>query len=355
MKANEFKAFSKRCKDAFGNVFRNGCRVECFPHDVYHWQEVAIDSEGNVMVYFGDHCNRNPESVWGVHTDGKVYRTSHTNGAFQGAVRTISVRDTWATVMQVAHDHYAVDEVPISTDVAEVAFTMLSKRAEEQRERNAQHDSAENALRDEISCFMAKRTWQKIVKNLHDEWFRWARTIKDSSHNIFCSQHEYNVYGWHQNRTSTYVMGVSREKRCICQVPGGLKVSEKEFYKRYYNAVKTTAKTLLTPEKSKITSVADFVNLLTCVCYGFYLVYDKKTDTNTYYIEGANNFSSAPEDYQFIGARWRDGLTKATEEQAKTVKKWELVVGTNELDVAFVNWSKRLWRDPTEEELKAFA
>lgn len=355
MKANEFIEFAKRCKCVFGDTFRNGCRVECFPHDVYHWQEVAIDSEGNVMVYFGDHSNRNPESVWGVHSDGKVYRTTHTNGAFQGAVRTISVRDTWETVMQVAHDQYAVDEVPITLAVADMAFTMLSKRAKEQRERNEQQDSAENALRNEISGFIAKRAWKKIIKDLHDEWFRWTRTIQDSSHNIFCSQHVYNVYGWHSNRATTHVMSVSMQKRCICQVPGGLKVSEKEFYKRYYNAVKTTAETLLTPEKSKITSVADFVNLLTCVCYGFYLVYDKKTDTNTYYIEGANNFSSAPEDYNFIGARWRDGLTKATEEQEKSVKKWELVVGTNELDVAMVNWSKRLWRDPTDEELKAFA
>ena len=48
-------------------------------------------------------------------------------------------------------------------------------------------------------------------------------------------------------------------------------------------------------------------------------------------------------------------MTKATEEQEKAVKKWELVVGTNELDVAMVNWAKRLWRDPTEEEINALS
>lgn len=355
MNTSEFKAFAKHCKDVFGDTFRNGCRVECFPHDVYSWKEVAIDSEGNVMVYHGDHSNRNPESVWGVHSDGKVYRTSHTNGAFQGAVRTISVRDTWETVWLVAHDHHEVTEVPITQAVADVAFDLLRQRAKEQRESNAKLDAAEAALKDELNCFMAKKKWQKIIADLHAEWFRWVRAITDKAHNIFSSKYEYNVYGWHSTWFNTNIIGVPWEKRCICQVPGGLKVSEKEFYKRYYKAVKSTAEKLLTPSKAKITSVSDFVKLLTCSAYGFYLVYDKATDTNTYYIEGANNFSTAPEDYKFSGATWRDGLTKATEEQEKAVKKWELVVGTNELDVAMVNWAKRLWRDPTEEEINALS
>lgn len=353
MKANEFKAFAKRCKDAFGNTFRKGYRVECFPHDMYCWQEVAIDSEGNVMVYHGDHSNRNPEYVWGVHVDGKVYRTSHTNGAFQGAVRTISVRDTWATVWHVAHDHLELSEVPISQSVADKAFAMLSEQAKYTRKQNEAEDEAINSLKGKCAKLFKIRNWKKYVKDLHNAWFAWASSINDKDKNYFCSKNEYNVYGWHQNYASGVVLGEDWKKKCICKVPGGLKVSEEVFYKRYFKALECTAKTLLTPEKIVISTFAQFVNFLTCSAYGFYLVYDKKTNTNTYYIEGANNFSSAPEDYKFSGVRWRDGLTKATEEQEKAVKKWELVVGTNELDVAMVNWSKRLWRDPTEEELKA--
>ena len=55
MTNEEFIAFHKRCKDAFGNIFRHGARVKAFPHRVYGWTEVAIDPEGNVMVFSGEH------------------------------------------------------------------------------------------------------------------------------------------------------------------------------------------------------------------------------------------------------------------------------------------------------------
>ena len=167
MLSSEFVAFHKRCKDTFGNIFRNGARVNPFSHDVYSWKAVAIDREGNVMVFGGDHGSSNPEHIIGV-LNGKAYKTEHSNGRFQQACRTISeYSDTYPTIYELGVYGGAkeVDTVGMTLEQAETAFKLLNEKAEEQKAKNAAEDAKNAELREFCKGFFIKRDFVNTLKN----------------------------------------------------------------------------------------------------------------------------------------------------------------------------------------------
>ena len=350
MTNEEFIAFHKRCKDAFGNIFRKGARVKPFPHNVYGWTEVAIDREGNVMVFSGDHGSSNPERVIGV-LDGKVVATSHSNGRFQPACRTVSeYSDTYPTIVKVAYGTSYPTEVGMDVATAERAFEMLTSKAEIAKANNEAEDSKKAAILAEIRKYTTFRGFTKSLKYLHDQWFRWCRTIANSPKNtdhdkVFCSVSEWGCRGWHCNGENLILWGGPATKRykgeCSCGLSKaeGTEVSKETFYKSLVAYLKSE-------DSDFCENVDRFFSHVMCRMSKFSLVWDDGKER--FFIK---NFGNFPKNYPYRGAAWRDGLRKATEDEEKTITKWVKVCGDCKTDTAMVNWSKRVWRDPTEAEL----
>lgn len=93
-------------------------------------------------------------------------------------------------------------------------------------------------------------------------------------------------------------------------------------------------------------NVDRFFSHVMCRMGKFSLVWDDGKER--YFIKYFGNF---PKNYPYRGAAWRDGLRKATEDEEKTITNWVKVCGDCKTDTTMVNWSNRVWRDPTEEEL----
>lgn len=355
MLSSEFVAFAKRCKDAFGTIFRNGARVKPFPHDVYSWKAIAIDREGNVMLFGGEHGSSNPEHIIGV-LNGKAYATEHSNGRFQQACRTIDeCRDTYPFIhsIGVCGGAKEVDTVGMTLEQAETAFNMLTNRAEEQKAKNAAEDAKNAELREFCKGFFIKRDFVNTLKNNHRRFFEWCGRLENEKKKNWCSQgrNQYGTMGWHSNVENVYFRNTKDGYQgfkfsCTDKKAEGIEVSEKTFYKELVRSLEERAESL-----SEISQKSVFLSYLMCTIGNFTLVYNAD-GTRHYYIKGMG-FNLIPKSYPFGGLAWRDGLRKATEEEEKSVKKWVKCGGSNPFDVAMVNWQLRLWRDPTEEELKA--
>ena len=187
MLSSEFVAFHERCKRKFGNIFRQGARVKPFPHDVYGWKAVAIDREGNVMVFSGDHGSSNPEGIVGVQ-NGKVYKTHHSNGRFQSGVRTISEsRDTYPEICGFGSPT-EMDEVKcINLSQCEMAMEMLSALVPEQVAKNEAEDKAVTELRDFCKSIFNVRGFLTNLKRKHKNLIDWFARLENKENSTWNS------------------------------------------------------------------------------------------------------------------------------------------------------------------------
>ena len=353
MLSSDFVAFHERCKRKFGDIFRKGARVKPFPHDVYGWKAVAIDREGNVMVFSGEHGSSNPEGIVGVH-NGKVLKTHHSNGRFQSGVRTIDEsRDTYPEICGFGSPT-ELDEVKcIDLSQCEMAMELLSALVPEQVAKNEAEDKAVTELRDFCKSIINARGFLTDLKRKHKYLIEWLAKLENkdnatwnSSTPLWCGSYK----GWHSNSDNVYFgsnNGLQGYKfRCSANNAVGTEVTEKTFYKKLMPSLSERAESL--KDLDKWHTFLDF-----CMCrYGDFSITCDPSGTAHYYIKGYCD-TAIPKDYKFSGAAWRDGLRKATETEEKTITKWVKVCGNCKLDTAMVNWSKRLWRDPTEAELNA--
>ena len=353
MLSSDFIAFHERCKRKFGDIFRKGARVKPFPHDMYGWKAVAIDREGNVMVFSGDHGSSNPEGIVGV-LNGKVYKTHHSNGRFQSGVRTIDEgRDTYPEICGYGSPT-ELDEVKcIDLSVCEMAMELLSALVPEQVAKNEAEDKAVTELREFCKSIFKARGFLTNLKRKHKYLIEWLAKLENkdnttwnSSTPLWCGSYR----GWHSNVENVYFgskNGLQGYKFiCSANKALGTEVSEKTFYKKLIPSLAERAESL--KDLDKWHTFIDF-----CMCrYGDFSITCDPSGTAHYYIKGYCD-TAIPKDYKFSGAAWRDGLRKATETEEKTITKWVKVCGNGKLDTAMVNWSKRVWRDPTEAELNA--
>ena len=353
MLSSDFIAFHERCKRKFGDIFRQGARVKPFPHDVYGWKAVAIDREGNVMVFSGDHGSSNPEGIVGV-LNGKVFHTHHSNGRFQSGVRTISEsRDTYPEICGFSSPT-EMDEVKcINLSQCEMAMEMLSALVPEQVAKNEAEDKAVTELREFCKSIFNVRGFLTNLKRKHKnliDWFAKLENKENSTWNsstpLWCGSYR----GWHSNIENVY-FGSNKGAQgykfiCSANKADGTEVTEKTFYKKLLPSLAERAETL--KDLDKWHTFIDF-----CMCrYGDFSITRDPSGAVHYYIKGYCD-TAIPKDYKYSGAAWRDGLRKATETEEKTITKWVKVCGNCKLDTAMVNWSKRVWREPTEEELNA--
>lgn len=353
MLSSDFIAFHERCKRKFGDIFRKGARVKPFPHNVYGWKAVAIDREGNVMVFSGDHGSSNPEGIVGVH-NGKVIKTCHSNGRFQSGVRTIDEsRDIYPEICTHGSPT-ELDEVKcIDLSQCEMAMEMLSALVPEQVAKNEAEDKAVIELREFCKSIFNVRGFLTALKRKHKYLIQWFAGLENkekstwnSSTPLWCGSYR----GWHSNVENVYFgsnKGAHGYKfRCSANKAEGTEVSEKTFYKKLIPSLAERAESL--KDLDKWHTFIEF-----CMCrYGDFSITRDPSGAVHYYIKGYCD-TAIPKDYKFSGAAWRDGLRKATETEEKTITKWVKVCGTCKLDTAMVNWSKRVWRDPTEAELNA--
>ncbi len=353
MLSSDFIAFHERCKRKFGDIFRQGARVKPFPHDVYGWKAVAIDREGNVMVFSGDHGSSNPEGIIGVH-NGKVFKTHHSNGRFQSGVRTISEsRDTYPEICGFGSPTELSEVNSIDLSQCEMAMEMLSAMVPDQVAKNEAEDKAVMELREFCKSVFNARGFLTNLKRKHKNLIQWFAGHENkenftwnSSTPLWCGSYK----GWHSNVDNVYFgsnKGAQGYKfRCSANKAVGTEVTEKTFYKKLMPSLAERAESL--KDLDKWHTFLDF-----CMCrYGDFSITREPNGAVHYYIKGYCD-TAIPKDYKFSGAAWRDGLRKATETEEKTITKWVKVCGNGKLDTAMVNWSKRVWRDPTEEELNA--
>lgn len=353
MKVNEFIKWADAVKAKYGNLFRNGLRIKPFPHEVYGWKEMAVDREGNLMFFAGDHGSSNPEHVISV-VDGVCYSTEHSNGRFQQACRTIyEGRDTAEVIVKVAygkkvlakkHDIACLTEsVKVETD------NKIAMAAKEQKVENRDADKQAADLSKAKKDILSTRGLMKILERIHSDWFYWVRRIahdedKDKNYTYVCQCGCWGR-GWHTTYDETD-LGCSYKRQCKSdQKPKGTKVSKKTFYKYLKEYLKNLVDD---PSVDRDSFCMDAFG------YGeFTLVYDSKEGKEKYFAD-LSVVQKFPADYPFRGVSWRDGLRQATEDEIKSTKTWVKVYGSGHaLDVAMVNWKKKIWRHLTAAEMAA--
>lgn len=352
MKVKEFIKWAAEIKAKYGDLFRNGLRIHSFPHEVYGWKDMAMDREGNLMYFAGDHGSSNPEHVVCV-VNGVCYSTEHSNGRFQGACRTISeYRDTADVIVKVSHGKTVLakeTELRIPESVKIATDNMIATKAKEQKAENKEEDDKAAAMTKAKKDILSARNWMSTVKEIHNEWFRWVHGIaadedKDKNYLYVC-QGGWGR-GWNQRYPRTW-FGYDLKKACRTDTkPKGIAVSSDKFYK------------LLKDYLKKISDDPQVDRDLFCLTafgynYGFNIVYDAKTNEDKFFVD-MSLVETFPKDYPYRGNAWRDGLRQATDDEIKSTKTWVKVYGSGHaLDVAMVNWKKKIWRHLTATEMAA--
>ena len=356
MKVNEFIKWAKEVKAKYGNLFRNGLRIKPFPHKVYGWKEMAVDREGNLMFFAGDHGSSNPEHVISV-VDGVCYSTEHSNGRFQPACRTVSeYSDTAAVIVKVAYGKKVLDkehEVACLTESVKVdTDKIIAAKAETQKASNKEADDKVAEANREKKNIISSRGVMNRIKSIHVSWFWWVENIankEDKDKNYVYVNSGGWGRGWHRNNSEWigYPFAYSLKKVCRTdQKPTGVAVSEEKFYKMLKEYLKKISDdTEINRERFCLTAFG--------YDYGFNLVYDAKTKERKFFVD-YSLVTKFPKDYPFRGNAWRDGLRQATEDEIKSTKTWVKVYGSGHaLDVAMVNWKKKIWRHLTAAEMAA--
>lgn len=355
MKVKEFIKWTAEVKSKYGNLFRKGLRINSYPHEVYGWKAMAMDAEGNLMYFSGDHGSDNPEHVISV-VDGVCYSTEHSNGRFQPACRTIyEGRDTAEVIVKVAYGKKVLDEdaeLHIPESVKAATDNIIAAKAKEQKAKNKEEDDKVAEANREKKNIISSRGVMNRIKSIHSSWFWWVESISNKE-----DKDKNYVYvncggwgrGWHQNNSEWigYPFAYSLKKVCRTdQKPTGVAVSEEKFYKMLKEYLKKISDdTEINRERFCLTAFG--------YDYGFNLVYDAKTKERKFFVD-YSLVTKFPKDYPFRGNAWRDGLRQATEDEIKSTKTWVKVYGSGHaLDVAMVNWKKKIWRHLTAAEMAA--
>ena len=352
MKVKEFIKWTAEVKSKYGNLFRNGLRIHSFPHEVYGWKEMAMDAEGNLMYFSGDHGSSNPEHVISV-VDGVCYSTEHSNGRFQPACRTIyEGRDTAEVIVKVAYRKAVLDpeaDLRIPESVKAATDNMIAAKAETQKASNKEADDKVAAMNKAKKDILSDRNLMSTIKAIHNEWFYWVRGIaagedKDKNYLYVCQG------GWGRgwnHRWPRMWYGYEYKKTCRTDTkPKGIEVNPDKFYKMLKDYLK------------KISDDPQVNRDRFCLTafgydYGFNIGYDAKTNENKFFVD-MSLVTKFPKDYPYRGNAWRDGLRQATEAEVKSTKTWVKVYGSDHaLDVAMVNWKKKIWRHLTAAEMAA--
>ena len=352
MKVKEFIKWAAEVKSKYGNLFRNGLRIHSFPHEVYGWKEMAMDREGNLMYFSGDHGSSNPEHVISV-VNGVCYSTEHSNGRFQGACRTIyEGRDTAEVIVKVAYGKKVLTketELRIPTSVKNATDNMIAAKAKEQKASNKEEDDKVAAMNKAKKEILSDRQLMSTIKENHNQWFSWVRGIatgedKDKNYLYVCQSGWGR--GWKCNWPRTW-FGYEYKKTCRTDAkPEGIEVKADKFYKMLKDYLK------------KISDDPKVDRDRFCLTafgydYGFNIAYDAKTNENKFFVD-MSLVEKFPKDYPYRGNAWRDGLRQATEAEIKSTKTWVKVYGSGHaLDVAMVNWKKKIWRHLTAAEMAA--
>lgn len=352
MKVKEFIKWAAEVKAKYGNLFRNGLRINSFPHEVYGWKEMAMDAEGNLMYFSGDHGSSNPEHVISV-VDGVCYSTEHSNGRFQPACRTIyEGRDTAEVIVKVAYRKAVLAkdaELRIPESVKAATDNMIASKAETQKASNKEADDKVAKTNKAKKDILSDRRLMSTLKAIHNDWFYWVRGIasredKDKNYLYVCQAGWGR--GWNQNWSRTW-FGYEFKKTCRTDAkPKGVAVSSDKFYKMLKDYLK------------KISDDPQVNRDRFCLTafgydYGFNIGYDAKTNENKFFVD-MSLVEKFPKDYPYRGNAWRDGLRQATEAEIKSTKTWVKVYGSGHaLDVAMVNWKKKIWRHLTAAEMAA--
>ena len=187
------------------------------------------------------------------------------------------------------------------------------------------------------------------LEAIHSAWFFWVQRIandedKDKNYTYVC-QCGWGGRGW-QTRYDVTDLGCSYQRQCKSdKKPNGTEVSKKTFYKYLKEYLKILADD---------PSVDRDSFCMEAFGYGEYtLVYDSKEGKKKYFAD-LSVVQKFPADYPYRGNAWRDGLRQATEAEIKSTKTWVKVYGSGHaLDVAMVNWKKKIWRQLTAAEMAA--
>ncbi len=355
MKVSEFVKWAADVKAKYGDLFRHGLRVNSFPHNVYSWHQMAVDSEGNLMLFGGDHGSSNPERVVSV-VNGVCYSTEHSNGRFQQACRTVNeCNDTAPVIVKVAYGKKVLDpntELRITDEVKQITDNKIAVAAEDQRVRNKENDDKIAASNKEKKNIISARGVMSQIKLLHAKWFSWVEKIsnvEDKDKNYLYVNRGDCGRGWHTNNYNWIGYPFDINLKLVCRTdakPTGIAVSEEKFYKMLKEYLKKISDDPgINRERFCLTALGRD--------YGFNIVYDAKTKERKFFVN-MSLVTKFPKDYPFRGNAWRDGLRKATEDEVKSTKTWVKVYGTDHaLDVAMVNWKKKIWRHLTAAEMAA--
>ena len=352
MKVKDFIKWADSVKAKYGNLYRNGLRIHSFPHEVYGWKEMAVDREGNLMFFAGDHGSSNPEHVISV-VDGVCYSTEHSNGRFQPACRTVSeYRDTADVIVKVAYGKAVLDkehDIACLTESVKVETdNRIELAATDQKVKNKDADEKAAALTKSKKDILSARGLMKTLERIHSNWFFWVQRIangedKDKNYTYVC-QGGWGR-GWHTNYDD-HDLGCSYKRQCKSdEKPKGTEVSKDDFYKYLKEYLKILVDDPSVNRDSFCMAAFGYE--------AFTLVYDSKEGKEKYFAD-LSVVQKFPADYPFRGVSWRDGLRQATEDEIKSTKTWVKVYGSGHaLDVAMVNWKKKIWRHLTAAEMAA--
>jgi len=284
MKVKEFIKWADEIKAKYGDLFRDGLRIHSFPHEVYGWKEMAMDREGNLMFFAGDHGSSNPEHVVCV-VNGVCYSTEHSNGRFQGACRTISeYRDTADVIVKVSHGKKVLakeTELRITESVKNATDNMIAIKAKDQTVKNKKADKEVAAANKEKQDIRKWCKFKQTIEHIHNKWFDWVERIahnedKDKNYTYVCT----NGYGrgWNCNREDCDFAHYHRKSCRSDQKPKGVSVDKKTFYKLLFDYLKKIADDpKVNRERFCLTAFG--------YDYGFNLVYDGKTNERKYFVD----------------------------------------------------------------------
>ena len=352
MKVKEFIKWVAEVKAKYGNLFRSGLRINSYPHEVYGWKAMAMDTEGNLMYFSGDHGSSNPEHVISV-VDGVCYSTEHSNGRFQQACRTIyEGRDTAEGIVKVAYRKSVLapeSDLRIPESVKAATDKMIADKAKEQKAENKEADDKVAEMNKAKKDILSAYRFMSTIKTIHQDWFRWVHGIangedKDKNYLYVC-QSGYGR-GWNHRWSRTW-FGYEFKKVCRTDAkPNGIAVKSDKFYKMLKDYLKKISDDpQVNRDKFCLTAFG--------YDYGFNIAYDAKTNEDKFFVD-MSLVEKFPKDYPYRGNAWRDGLRQATEDEIKSTKTWVKVYGSGHaLDVAMVNWKKKIWRHLTAAEMAA--
>lgn len=343
------KTFAQLCdyvaKHAKG-VFRNGIRWD-FAHEVYYWNCAAINVDGTLMTFSGDHGSSNPE-----HICAKDFTAEYSNGRFQGAVKTVSERCTTECINDGIHSRAAREhgrDIDYLLAHQDAFLAWFDAKVKETKAANKAADkaavAADKALRKEFAKAIKFATVEEFADSLIN------RLVTAVSNPFTLNGYEAGTV-LVANRKSEYGEEYSYWHPSLC------------FYNSHY--VVDLVKGLLPkyPEVSRdrfkravIACVEDYLqhqkNPVSLICHKGLTVSGGRGVEPKFYLSSdvaeLLTKQSIPEKYR--DGYWRTKCRKATEQEiADPNNKFVLLVGETIMEQDMVCWEKGIYRTAVGDE-----